>query len=75
MYLIFFLFFVSFLGIKASWEEWWTYDGISGKFNEYFLLIKICLLMILFCLIKTLFCARICTRIINSQLKVFVDKI
>lgn len=19
-----------FLDIKASWEEWWTYDGISG---------------------------------------------
>lgn len=20
-----------FLEIKASWEEWWTYDGISGE--------------------------------------------
>lgn len=21
-----------FTEIAASWEEWWTYDGISGKF-------------------------------------------
>lgn len=25
------VFFVSVAGVQASWDEWWTYDGISGK--------------------------------------------
>lgn len=38
---IFFFFSIS-VTIGVSWEEWWTYDGISGKeiiaFNEFYLM-------------------------------------
>lgn len=29
-------FFPPFLEIAASWEEWWTYDGISGEYRNIY---------------------------------------
>jgi hypothetical protein len=30
--------FFFFSEIRASWEEWWTYDGISGKMSYFFMI-------------------------------------